>query len=364
MSTTDLQRVEVSDAELVPRAGELAERDPATLAVLAALDQAADRHLEDIRPDKTASGYARDWALWQEFHDWTAKRTGHRVDDADVTKGTLVAFVVWLDQVKEAAPATIDRRITGVTVEARSRGVEVPKEATKAARKALKPIAKSRVKQARGRGQAPAATPAQLKKMVTADRAVPRKPGSRRRRATYELPELAVLRNAALALMEFAIAGRAAEVAALDVVDIVQAPDGLEVHVPSIKGRPARDVEVDYADDPDLCPVRAWMAWKQAAALTDGAAFRSVDQWGNLGTRRMSPDAVRLAVTRAAVQGGVPVKLTGHSMRSGFITASAKAGKRPDVIRRQSGHSPNSPVFEGYIRQGQRWDETAGKGVL
>jgi integrase len=78
----------------------------------------------------------------------------------------------------------------------------------------------------------------------------------------------------------------------------------------------------------------------------------------------MSPDAVRLAVTRASVQGGVPVRLTGHSMRSGFITASAKAGKRPDVIRRQSGHSPNSPVFEGYIRKGQRWDETAGKGVL
>lgn len=364
--SAEVEPVEVVDAELVPTgpAGDLTQYDPAVASVLASMRQAAQEHLKEITPDKTTSGYARDWELWKEFHVWLAQHTGTALPLTVIDEGTMVGFVKWLDSVKEAAPNTIDRRLTGVAVTAREMGANVPKTATEAARKALKPIKKNRAKQARGRGQAKPANAGHLKQLVTADRTVPRKPGSRRRRKTYELPELAVLRNRAMALMEFAIAGRASEVAALDVPDIVLAADGLEVHVPSVKDRPARDVEVDYADDPELCPVRAWQAWQEAARLVDGPAFRSVDQWGHLGTRRLSPDAVRLAITRAGVQAGVDVKLTGHSLRSGFITASAKAGKRPDIIRKQSGHAPNSPVFETYIRKGRRWEETAGKGVL
>lgn len=365
MSGTEVEHVEVVDAELVSVTGGTVDRyDPATLAVLAAMDQAAEDHLKDIRPRKTKDSYERDWALWAEFHAWLVQNAGTPLPLTAVTKGTMVGFVVWLDDVKEAALSTIDRRITGVTVEARDRGVQVPKEATVAARKVLKAIGQDREKQARGRGQAAPATPGHLRQIVTADRIVPRKPGSRRRRAVYELPELTVLRNRSLALMEFGIAGRAAEVAALNVTDIRLAEGGLEVHVPGVKGRPDRDVEVDYADDPELCAVRAWLAWKEAAGIEQGPAFLPVDQWGHLGTARMSASAVRLAITRTAARAGVEVKLTGHSMRSGFITASTKAGKRPDLTRKQSGHAEGSPVFETYIRKIQRWEETAGKGIL
>lgn len=365
MSGSELERVDAVDAEIVVEdGGELARYDPATLAVLAAMESAAEDHLKEVQPRKTKESYARDWALWAEFHGWLAQSTGAPLPLTAVTVGTMVGFVVWLDDVKEAALSTIDRRITGVTVEARTRGVEVPKKATEAARKMLKAIAQDREKQARGRGQAAPATPGHLQQIVAADRLVPRPAGSRRRRAVYELPELTVLRDRALTLMEFGIAGRAAEVAALDAVDIKLAEGGLEVHVPGVKGRPDRDVEVDYADNPDLCAVRAWQAWKEAAGIEQGPAFRSVDQWGHLGTARLSANAVRLAVTRSAARAGVEVKLTGHSMRSGFITASTKAGKRADLTRKQSGHAEGSPVFEKYIRKIQRWEETAGKGIL
>lgn len=367
MNGTDIERVDVVDAELVPMdtesGTEVAAYDPAAAAILAAMDQAATEHLDDIRPKKTKDGYTRDWAVWTEFHAWLAQQTGTALPLTAITKGTMVGFVNWLDEVQGAALSTIDRRITGVTVEGRRHGAQVPKEATVAARKALKPLKKDRARIARGRGQAAPATPAHLRQMNTADRLVPRKPGSRRRRKVYELPELAVLRNRALALMEFGIAGRAEEVSALEAVDIKLAEGGLEVHVPSVKDRPARDVEVDYGDNPETCAVRAWLAWKAAASITSGPAFRAVDQWGNLGTRRMSPNAVRLAITRAAAHAGVDTKLTGHSMRSGFITTGAKAGKRPDLLRKQSGHAEHSPVFETYIRKGTRWEETAGKGI-
>jgi hypothetical protein len=43
--------------------------DAATLAVLHAMEEAAEKHLDAIRPENTKRGYANDWALWGEFHD-------------------------------------------------------------------------------------------------------------------------------------------------------------------------------------------------------------------------------------------------------------------------------------------------------
>lgn len=142
---------------LVPRQPDAAPAvyDAATLAVLAAMEEAADRHLDAIRPHNTKRGYANDWALWEEFHDWLAERTGHRMPSTAATRGNLVGFVVWLDTIKLAAPNSIDRRITGVTVTARGLGVEVPKAATVAARQALKPLKNDPERMARGRGRLP-----------------------------------------------------------------------------------------------------------------------------------------------------------------------------------------------------------------
>ncbi|MBT2478125.1 tyrosine-type recombinase/integrase [Streptomyces sp. ISL-94] len=352
----------VIDAELVETVPQQAAGsgvtayDPAVAAVLHALDRGAQEHLDAVRPRKTRVGYARDWALWEEFHGWLAERTGVPLPVTAVDRGTLVAFVAWLDEVKEAAPNSIDRRITGVTTTARRPpyGVEVPKEATLAARTALKPLKNDRLRRARGRGQAAPASPAQLRAMNSAG-------------PTEGLPDLAVYRDRALVTLAFGIAGRAEEVSALTLADIVLVEEGLEVHVPSVKGRPARDVEIAWGAHPDSCPVLNWLAWKgaaEAAGLGDsGPAFRAVDRWGHLGTGRLSPDGCRLAITRSGRRAGLEVKVTGHSMRSGFITTGARNGKRPDQLRRQSGHSPSSAVFWEYVRKGARWEETASQGI-
>jgi hypothetical protein len=92
--------------DLVPRQPDAtpAVYDAATLAVLAAMEEAADKHLDAIRPHNTKRGYANDWALWEEFHDWLAERTGQPLPLTAVTKGTLVGFVVWLDTIKAPHP--------------------------------------------------------------------------------------------------------------------------------------------------------------------------------------------------------------------------------------------------------------------
>lgn len=333
---------------LVPRQPDatLAAYDSATLAVLAAMEAAAEKHLDAIRPNNTKRSYANDWNLWTEFHDWLAEQTGHRLALTDVTKGTLVGFVVWLDTIKLAAPTSIDRRITGVTVTARGLGVEVPKAATVAARQALKPLKNDPDRMARGRGKAAAATPEQLRQMNAA-----------------VADGLAGLRDRALWLMAFGIAGRSAEVAALRADTITHVSQGLEVHVPAVKGRPPRDVVVGYGKNPDTCPVRAWLTWRAAAAITSGPAFLPITVHGRLGNRALSPEAVREIIARNAERAGLAVRLTGHSMRAGFITTSRRAGKREEKIRAQSGHADNSPAFWGYIREADKWTDAASEDI-
>ncbi|MCX4231803.1 hypothetical protein [Streptomyces ortus] len=368
---SELEPVEVVDAELVeddhvPGVGEVAVHDPVD-AVLKALDADAEEHLNDIRPKKTKDGYARDWQIWGEFHDWLAARTGALLPLSKVTVGTFVSFVTYLDQVIQAPPNTIERRITGVTSEARRRGHTVPKEATEAARRALKPLRLDKRRQQRGRGKASAITPADLRKMANAPRERGPRPDARRQH-TIVVPELTRLRDKALHSLKFAVAGRNEEMSVLDDPDIEAVDEGLMVHVPSVKGRPPRPVPVTYGEDIDTCPVRCWRAYLQAkltaGATPGGPAFLPVDQWGNQGTVRLSPDAVGRALARCAQYAGLTGRrITGHSARRGLVTTGRKKGKRVEKLRHQGGWSANSPVFWEYVDEGEAFEDAATEGI-
>ncbi|MGW3253524.1 hypothetical protein ACWDCX_23560 [Streptomyces fungicidicus] len=367
---TELEPVEVVDAELVdddaPGAGEVAVPDPVD-AVLAALDADAEEHLHRIRPKKTKDGYERDWEIWGEFHDWLAERTGTRLPLGKVTVGTFVSFVTYLDQVVEAPPNTIERRITGVTSEARRFGYTVPKEATEAARRALKPLRLDEKRMKRGRGKAAAITPADLRTMANAPRERQPQPTARRR-VVYRVPELARLRDQALNSLKLAVAGRNEEMSLLDDAHIQVVDEGLKVTVPSVKGRPPRTDPVTYGENRASCPVRCWLAWKEAklaaGAAPDGPAFLPVDQWGRLGSARLSPDGVGRALARCAKYAGLTGRrITGHSARRGLVTTGIKKGKRIDKLRRQGGWSANSPVFWEYVDEGEMFEDAPTEGI-
>ncbi|MFE5098028.1 hypothetical protein ACFRCI_49405 [Streptomyces sp. NPDC056638] len=270
---TALEPVEVVDAELVeddsPGADEVAVHDPVA-AVLAALDTKAAEDLHESRPHKTKTGNARDWELWGEFHDWLAEQTGTRLPDSAITVGTYVAFVKWLDEVKEAAPNSIERprhrgRVRGS--QARLRGAQG------------RPYGRHPGTQAAQAGQGAAGPrprqgrrdhPADLREMNTTP--LERAPQERaRRRQVHVVPEPARLRDRSLHTMRFAIAGRNEEMSELDDTGIRLVAEGLEVHVPSVKGHPPRDVVVSYGESADTCAVRCWIAW-QEAKLAAGAA--------------------------------------------------------------------------------------------
>jgi hypothetical protein len=181
------------------------------------------------------------------------------------------------------------------------------------------------------------------------------------------VPELARLRDRSLNTLRFAIAGRNEEVSALDDTGIRLVAEGLEVHVPSVKGRPPRDVVVAYGQDADTCPVRCWLAWQEAklaaGAAPSGPAYLPVDQHGHLGARRLSPDGCGKVTTRAAEQAGIEGRRTGHSGRRGLVTTGRKKGKRAEKLRTQGGWSAKSAVFWEYVDEGERWEDAGTDGI-
>jgi integrase len=71
-----------------------------------------------------------------------------------------------------------------------------------------------------------------------------------------------------------------------------------------------------------LCPVSAYEAWIAISGLTEGAVFRNIDRWGNVGDAALHAGSfvpLLRALFRAA---GVPApdSYSSHSLRRGFAT--------------------------------------------
>lgn len=172
-----------------------------------------------------------------------------------ITPGSLTAFVerlCWQPGWKAGtftAPSTNDRRLSGVVVTGRT-DYKLALDRTVAAR--ARRVLKAKVKQlqktdeVRGRGPAPALLVAHLRADLDAT------------------PDTRLgIRDRAIVLLQFAIAGREHAVAHLRLRDVVEAVHSLQVDVRVSKTSP-RQVKVPFGSRPSTCPVRAWRAWTEA----------------------------------------------------------------------------------------------------
>lgn len=309
---------------------------------IAAIDAAAADYLRGQRPANTRRSYAGDWQVWCRY----CAAVG--VSSGDVSPGLLVGLAVWLEGGQHrtdgtpAAPSTIRRRIYGTITALRERGVAVPAEATRAANDAVNAYERrlAATGQRRGRGPAPAATVKHLRAICA------------------ELPDtLAGARDRAILLLGFAIAARRDELAHLSMTDIGDDEHGLMVHVRYSKTA-ERTVAVPYGTRHATCPVRAWHAWREAAGLTGGWAFRRINRHGWLGPS-ITAAGIGRAITHAADTAGLTVRFTGHSLRSGLATEARRAGHDPHSIATQGGWTGDSAVLHGYLHIVDRWDDNA-----
>lgn len=173
-------------------------------------------------------------------------------------------------------------------------------------------------------------------------------------------------RDRALLLVGFAGALRRSELVSLNVGDLAFVEDGLQLHLRRSKTDPearGRKVGIPFGGGPATCPVRVVKAWMLEAGLERGPVFRHVTRHGEV-RRRLTPHAVATIVKRAAAAAGHdPARFSGHSLRAGFATAAARAGKPERAIQAQTGHKSLAQLRR-YVREGSLFLENAAAGLL
>lgn len=206
------------------------------------------------------------------------------------------------------------------------------------------------------------------------------------RHALANLPDNAVgIRDRALMLIGFAGALRRSELAGVEVAArsgadwIEESAAGLTVHLAKSKGDQegaGQVVGIPYGSNPATCPVRAYKAWIEAAAVTSGPAFRRINRHGQIGTDALCDHSVALIIKRAIVAGeiangatedeakAIAAKFAGHSLRSGLATSAATNKAPGHLIQRQLRHA-KFDTTAGYIQAAElHTDNAAGMAGL
>lgn len=91
-------------------------------------------------------------------------------------------------------------------------------------------------------------------------------------------------------------------------------------------------VALPYGSNPLTCPVRSLEDWMDASRISEGPLFRRIDRYGNI-LGGLTPQSVRLIVKDCCEKVGLnPHRYVAHSLRSGFCSTAAKAGKAEHQI--------------------------------
>jgi len=178
---------------------------------------------------------------------------------------------------------------------------------------------------------------------------------------------LAAVRDRALLLVGFAGCLRRSELVGLDVGDIAVTADGLVLTIRSSKTDQESAgalVGLAYGSYRPTCPVRAWQSWAAVARLDAGPAFRGLNRHGQVRAGRLHPSSVARIVQRRAEAAGLdPADFAGHSLRSGFATAAARAGASDRAIMRQ-GRWRSAASLDSYVRAGRLFDRDNPSGQV
>jgi len=173
------------------------------------------------------------------------------------------------------------------------------------------------------------------------------------------------MRDLALFVLGWAGAFRRSELVGLDVEDIRFTRDGLIIQIEKSKTDQqgeGQEVALPYGSNRLTCPVRSLKEWLSVSGITNGPIFRRMDRHGNI-YDRLTDQSVRLIVQKHCKEVGLPFESFGaHSLRSGFCSSAAKAGKSEHQIMRQTRHKQSSSL-QRYIKHGTIFEDNAASGI-
>lgn len=138
------------------------------------------------------------------------------------------------------------------------------------------------------------------------------------------------IRDRALILIGFSAAIRRSELVAIMMDDLEFNHDGLTITMQNSKADQdgqGNKKSIPYGSHSDTCPIRSLQNWLQAAKITNGPLFRSINRYGQVGTIALGDKSVARIVKKLAEAAGLDErKYSGDSLRSGLITMAANRG--------------------------------------
>jgi integrase len=181
------------------------------------------------------------------------------------------------------------------------------------------------------------------------------------------LGTLQAMRDNALLQIGYFGGYRRSELVGLQVSDAVWEQEGLVITLARSKtdqlGQGISKA-IPYGEGP-CCPATALRIWLDAADITSGPIFRSINKWGNIAEQRLHESTVNAALTRCArlVNLDYVPQLSSHSLRRGMATSAYRAGADFQDIKRQGGWRHDGTV-QGYIEEAGRFQDNAAGTLL
>lgn len=294
--------------------------------------------------ESTWKAYASDW---RSFESWCASVS---IDALPASPDTVCGFLA--TQAKQGrAISTLRRRLAAIRLMHIASDLPSPHEAHKVTR-VLKGIANEQ-KHRKPRKAKPALD-ADLKRMIDA----------------MDPTSAQGIRDKALLLVGFDGAFRRSELVALTVDMLEERPDGFLIELPYSKtdqeGK-GQVIPILKRVESVYCPVKALRAWLNHSSCTEGVIFKRLHKGGTIGTSGLSAQSVALIVKASAKRAGFTGKdlklFSGHSLRRGVMTESARAGASVAEIMHLGRHKKADTAL-GYVNRETALDNHPAKGLL
>ena len=174
--------------------------------------------------------------------------------------------------------------------------------------------------------------------------------------------EIKKARDKTLILVGFGGGFRRTELISIDHEDLEFVPEGVKITLRrsktdqfgegTIKGLP-------YFSNEKYCPVVHLKKWIKISNIQEGPIFRRFGKGSSLTTHRLTDQSVVLLIKRYLELAGIENKnYSGHSLRSGFATASAESGADERSIMAMTGHKTTQMVRR-YIKEANLFKNNA-----
>lgn len=288
--------------------------------------------------ENTMRAYQGDW---QDFADWCAARDRSHLP---ATPATVANYASSMADEGKKVP-TIARKLAAIRFFHRGAGLDNPTDNAGVAA-ILKGIRRT------------VGTAARQKAPATVD-------VIHAMLARIDADSLQGKRDRALLLLGFAGAFRRSELVAITVEDLTFSEEGVDVFLPKSKtDQEAKGQSVAVLNGKALKPADRLKEWLQAAGITSGPIFRRFKRGDRVADDTLTPQAVALIVKKYAEAAGFDVeRLSGHSLRAGFVTSAAENRASISRIMEVTRHRDPRTV-ETYVRRADRFKDHAGDGFL